>query len=203
MRDYDPITEYLIYTEKTGMRRNLYKLVQKEFKIKSAIYPGSFIDIDPSLFIEDVTYIDNFKKSITFFENKNLLLDYLNKNKEYNKSVTLNFVFEDYIKVKDLNPVDLLISQYAGFVGQATKQFLKTGGILLCNDSHGDATLAHLDKDYKLIATINNSIIDYNNLDEYFILSKNREIDINFVRNKMKGLKYKKNPQNYIFKKIN
>jgi hypothetical protein len=32
-------------------------------------------------------------------------------------------------------------------VAQATKQFLKVGGILLCNDSHGDATLVRFDED--------------------------------------------------------
>jgi len=184
MNKHNPIQEYLNYTEKTGMRRNLYKLVQKEFKINSAIYPGSFIDIDPSLFIKDVTYIDNFKNSITFFDNKELILDYLNRNKEYREPVSLNFIFEDYTKIKDIHFVELIISQYAGFVGQETKQFLKKGGFLLCNDSHGDATLAHLDKDYKLIASVNNEIIDYNNLDEYFILSRNREIDVNLVRKK-------------------
>jgi hypothetical protein len=35
----------------------------------------------------------------------------------------------------DVEPVDLIISQYAGFVGQATKKYLNTGGILLCNDN--------------------------------------------------------------------
>ncbi len=44
--------------------------------------------------------------------------------------------------IATIEPVDLIISQYAGFVGQETKRYLKEGGILLCNDSHGDATLA-------------------------------------------------------------
>lgn len=57
--------------------------------------------------------------------------------------------------------MDLIISQYAGFVGQATKVYLKKGGILLCNDSHGDATLAYCDSDYEFVGVINlNNMID-------------------------------------------
>ena len=46
---------------------------------------------------------------------------------------------------------DLLISQYAGFVSQHCKKYLKIGGILLVNNSHGDASMAKLDDDYKFV----------------------------------------------------
>jgi hypothetical protein len=36
----------------------------------------------------------------------------------------------------------------------ATKQFLKLGGIILCNGSHGDATLARFDEDFKFIGIV-------------------------------------------------
>ena len=198
----DAIKEYLTYVNKTGSRRDLYKLIKEEFNIKSAIYPGSYIDIDPSIYIEKVTYIDNFKKANTFFKNKDDIFQYIKNNKTYNAEATIDFIFEDYSKAQNIEKVDLIISQYAGFVAQQTKQFLKKDGILLCNDSHGDATLAYLDSDFKLIAVINENKIIYENLDKYFTLSKNREIDISIVKSKMKGFKYINNPQNYIFKKI-
>ena len=47
---------------------------------------------------------------------------------------------------------DLVISQYAGFVGQAAKPYLKKGGLLVCNDSHADASMASIDPDFELIA---------------------------------------------------
>ncbi len=199
----ESIKEYLTYVKKIGSRRNLYKLVSEQFNIKSAIYPGSYIDIDPSLYIEKVTYIDNFKKAKSFFKNIDDISKYIQFNKTYDKEATFNFIFEDYSKVENIEKVDLIISQYAGFVGQQTKQFLKKNGILLCNDSHGDATLAFLDIDYKLIAVINENKINYDNLDKYFRLTKNRDIDISLVKSKMKGLKYINNPKNYIFRKIN
>ena len=101
-----------------------------------------------------------------------------------------------------IDQVDLIISQYAGFVGQATKAYLKIGGILLCNDSHGDATLAKFDEDYEFIGIINsNNQIQNNDLEDYFKLPKDKPIDLNFVRQKMKGLKYKSTAQNYLFRK--
>lgn len=98
--------------------------------------------------------------------------------------------------------MDLIISQYGGFVGQATKSYLKKGGILLCNDSHGDATLAYCDEDYAFIGIVDSqNQISRTNLDYYFKLPKEKAIDSDIVKNKMKGLKYKKTANNYLFEK--
>lgn len=194
---------YENYMKQIGDRKKLYSVVSKEFNVDSGIYPGSHVDITPSLVIPNMTYIDNFRGTVKFFSDMQSIRDYINEHKEYKNQTSINFFNSDYTKPLNLEKVDIIISQYAGFVGQATKQYLKLGGILLCNDSHGDATLAHIDEDYKLIATVNSSNkIDYKNLDKYFVLSKCRSIDIEFVKQKMKGLKYIVNAQNYIFKKI-
>ncbi len=97
----------------------------------------------------------------------------------------------------------MIISQYAGFVGQATKKYLKKGGILLCNDSHGDATLSRFDDDFEFIGVIgkNNRIID-TKLDDYFVLPKNKNVDLVKVKEKIKGPKYKLTAENYLFRKI-
>ncbi len=55
------INQYLDYIQKIGDRKDLYKLVANKFKVTRALYPGSHIDISPSLVIPDVTYIDNYK----------------------------------------------------------------------------------------------------------------------------------------------
>ena len=106
-------------------------------------------------------------------------------------------------KALEIDPVDLIISQYAGFVGQATKKYLKTGGILLCNDSHGDATLARFDHDFEFIGVMgmDNKIINAE-VDEYFTLPKNKKIDLAKVKEKMKGPRYKQSAENYLFRKI-
>jgi len=49
------IKEYEVYATKIGDRKALYIAVAKEYSIRSAIYPGSHIDIAPSLVIPEVT----------------------------------------------------------------------------------------------------------------------------------------------------
>ena len=192
------IKEYLDYRNKIGNRVELYRVVAKRFETLSVLYPGSHIDISPSLVIPKVIYIDNFNGAIKFFKN----IDYIVENKEYEEQCDIAFIGQDYNNELDIEPVDLIISQYAGFVGQATKRYLKTGGILLCNDSHGDATLAYFDDDFEFVGVIvNNRIID-TNLENYFIMPKSKDIDLIKVKEKMKGPKYVSSVENYLFRKI-
>lgn len=196
------IETYEEYANKLGNRKALYDVVVKKYGIKSAIYPGSHIDITPSLIIPKVLYIDNFKGAIKFFENMDIIKEYLEDNKEYSGTSEIEFIGEDYSLLLGIKQVDLIISQYAGFVGQATKQFLKTGGVLLCNDSHGDATLARFDEDFEFIGIINSeNKIENNNLENYFILPKEKPIDLKIVKENMKGFKYKVVAENYLFRK--
>ncbi|MCD4715015.1 MAG: hypothetical protein K8R73_17210 [Clostridiales bacterium] len=196
------IKEYLDYRNKIGNRIELYRVVTKRFETLSALYPGSHIDISPSLVIPKVIYIDNFNGAIKFFKNIDLIKDYIVENKEYEEQCDIAFIGQDYNKELDIEPVDLIISQYAGFVGQATKRYLKAGGILLCNDSHGDATLSYFDDDFEFVGVIvNNRIID-TNLENYFTMPKSKDIDLIKVKEKMKGPKYVSSVENYLFRKI-
>jgi SAM-dependent methyltransferase len=200
--DKKVIKEYQDYINKIGNRKELYRIVADEYDIKIAIYPGSHIDIAPSMVIPKVIYIDNFKGAIKFFKHLDSIKEYIEKNKEYSAPAEIKFLGQDYNQPLDIEKVDLIISQYAGFVGQAAKDSLKIGGILLCNDSHGDASLAKLDQDYKLIAVIENNKIKKDNLEEYFKLANGKPVDIKQVKEKMKGLKYEKMAGNYLFRKV-
>ena len=165
------IKELEEYMTKIGDRKSIYSLVAKKYNIKHALYPGSHIDISPSFVIPDVTYIDNFKGAIKFFENISEIKKYVNSNKEYQAMCDIYFFGNDYHVKLEIENTEMIISQYAGFVGQATKRYLKEDGILLCNDSHGDATLAYLDEDYVLVAVIDsNNKISTKHLDQYFVL---------------------------------
>ncbi|PKK94828.1 MAG: hypothetical protein CVV60_04440 [Tenericutes bacterium HGW-Tenericutes-5] len=195
------IEEFLAYSNKIGNRITLYETVSKKYGIKRALYPGSHIDISPSMVIPEVIYIDNFKGSIKFFKNIDEINDYVNKNKKYMENTSVTFYGNDYNEHLDIESVDLIISQYAGFVGQATKYLLKDNGILLANDSHGDATLAYFDEDFELIGIVNGkNEIKTDNLDKYFKLSNSKIVDLEKVLSKMSGPKYKYNAPNYIFK---
>ena len=203
MKNTDVIREYEEYQKKIGNRKELYKVVATRYEITSALYPGSHIDITPSLVIPRVVYVDNFKGTIDFFKKMELIEEYINENKEYEVPCDIVFIGQDYTEDLNIEPVDLIISQYAGFVGKATKNYLRSGGILLSNDSHGDATIARFDKDFEFIGTIgwDNRIIN-DKLDDYFLLPRNRSVDLEKVYHKMKGPKYKLTAENYLFRKI-
>ncbi|SFC24427.1 hypothetical protein SAMN04488102_104105 [Alkalibacterium subtropicum] len=195
--------EFLEYQDKIGDRKGLYESVTKKYDVKRVLYPGSHIDIAPSLVIPQAIYVDNFKGAIKFFRKIEPIKEYINENKEYEAPCDIVFLGQDYTEALDIEPVDLIISQYGGFVGQATKKYLKTGGILLCNDSHGDATLAKFDDDFEFIGVVgkNNKIIR-THLDTYFVLPSSQSIDLAKINEQMKGPKYKSTAENYIFRKI-
>ena len=121
---------------------------------------------------------------------------------------TYSYICADYNKDLLLNEgeFDLLVSQYSGFISRACKQYLKIGGILVVNNSHGDASMASISPDYEFIAVINkrssNFTISTLNLEKYFIPKKEIEITEEFLEKHMRGVGYTKTATDYIFKRI-
>ncbi|WP_214699658.1 MULTISPECIES: hypothetical protein [unclassified Exiguobacterium] len=199
----EQVTEtYETYAQKIGDRKQVYETIADTFDVKRALYPGSHVDVAPSLVIPHVIYVDSFKGTIRFFKKLETVQELMDQRKEYDEPCTIEFYGQDYTFPLDIEPVDLIISQYAGFVGQATKHYLKPGGILLCNDSHGDATLARFDQTFELIGVMGstNELIQ-TGLDDYFRLRKGKDMDIAEVKKSMKGPKYTKQEENYVFRK--
>jgi hypothetical protein len=131
----------------------LFRELKKKFEINKVFYTGSYVYITPSLLFPNVTYADSFRNTFKFYESAETF-EYLKKNKEYPEEPVFKFYQQDYNKpFKELTEeFDLVISQYAGFVGQSQKLYLKKGGILACNNSHADASMASLNSDYELIS---------------------------------------------------
>jgi len=186
----------------------LFRELKKKFKIDKVFYPGSYVHITPSLIFPNVTYADSFRNTYKFYEDKETI-DFIKKNKEYLEDLVIRFYQQDYNKLfKDIRiEFDLVISQYAGFVGQAAKPYLKKGGLLVCNNSHGDASMASLDPDYKLIAVYRRK-----SNEQFSISDKNVETYLKpkgglpptkeqLVKT-MKGIAYMKSPSGYIFRKV-
>jgi hypothetical protein len=187
----------------------LFRELDKKFNIGKVFYPGSHVHIAPSLIFSDVTYADSFRNTYKFFEDQNTI-DFIEKNKAYSGMPIVRFYQQDYNKpFKELDKeFDLIISQYAGFVGQAAKPYLKNGGLLVCNNSHGDASMASLDPDFELIAvyrrkTDDKFSISDKNLEEYLIPKKGVKPTKEQLMKSMKGVAYTKSPSGYIFKKVN
>jgi len=198
---------YKEYMQKVGDRTELFELLGKKFDIESALYPGSYIDITPSFFYRKTVYIDNFKNTNKFFTKRDLM-NLILKYKKYEEEPILKFYFRNFTKnIEELDKdFDLLISFYAGFVSKYCKIYLKKEGLLLVNNSHGDASMADLDKDFSLRGAIYRSnrklYFSQKNLEKYFVPKKEMEISMDDLEKTMKGIGYKKSASFYLFIKV-
>ena len=195
------------YIDREYEQVDLFRLLQNKFGIKKAIYPGSYIQISPSFIFPDVVYIDSDKIAIKCFKSGQLV-EMVHKRKEYPEDPLITFHGADYRDVIQAYHFrfDLLISQYAGFISDACKSYLRMGGYLLVNNSHGDAGLAALDKDYKLISTVHKRSGKYRlsntALNEYFIPKKDITITKQMLYERKRGIGYTRTAALYIFQKI-
>lgn len=197
------------HADKEHTSIGLFRELNRLFNIQKVFYPGSHVHITPSLIFSNVTYADSFRNTYKFFEDAETL-DFIEESKEYSGTPVIRFYQQDYNKpFKELNQeFDLVISQYAGFVGQAAKPYLKKDGLLVCNNSHDDASMASLDPNFELISVYNRraddkfSISD-KNLEEYLQPKNGIEPTKEQLIKSMKGIAYAKSPSGYVFKKVN
>ena len=183
-----------------------FLILSEKYKIKKAFYPGSYIHVTPSLVFPSVTYLDTDKRAKAFFSDSSVY-DYIAEHKAYKGKPEISFIAEDYRKssLKIDKEFELLISQYAGFVSQYCKEYLKIGGLLLANNSHGDASMAYVDNDYKFVGVLNKRDDNYSlsekDLDSYFIPKKPLNITKEYIEKLGRGIGYTKSPTAYLFKR--
>lgn len=195
------------YQKRRFERFDLFKTIADEFNVWRALYAGSFVHITPSFVFPEVVYVDDDKQAQQFF-GKPEVLRFIAERKIYPHDSKVTFHFADYRNGFDepLETFDLLISQYAGFVGQHCKPYLKSGGFLLANNSHGDAGMAAIDDDYRLKAVFSvrrgKHRISETNLDEYFVPKSQTQITRDHLEKLQKGIGYKKTAGGYLFQKV-
>jgi hypothetical protein len=196
------------YTDRNNEQVDLFRLLKNEYGISNAIYPGSYVQISPSFIYPYVVYIDSDKSAIRFFQSESLV-DYIEECKEYPEDPEIVFHGIDYKNCLDeyKSRFDLLISQYAGFISGVCKPYLRNGGYLLVNNSHGDAGMASIDRDYKLIATVHRPSGKYRlsttSLEEYFIPKKDISVTRELLLEREKGIGYTKTAALYLFQRLN
>jgi len=197
--------EYFI--KKNDERIELFKILSDIFNIKNGMYPGSFVHITPSFFISQMVYVDTDKRCNHFFSDR-LTLDYIIRKKTYNESPEIRFHHTDF--TNNINEraesFDLLISLYSGFISKYCKKYLKKSGVLIVNNSHGDASLAYLDKSFKMIGVTkrhgNHFKISDKDLNTYFITKMGKPIDMEKIEKTMRGPGFTKIAYAYIFIKV-
>lgn len=205
---YDPIALYHDYTKEGWHRFDLIKALVEAYGVTSALYPGSYVHITPSLMMPRVVYVDLDRKAKRFFSKKAAVAEFIEANKIYEGEASFDFYAADYGSdfLEDGETFDLVISQYAGFISHACKKHLKKGGILLANNSHGDAGVAYHDPDYQFIAVAKKFQekwrLSEKDLEQYFIPKKPIEVSKAYLMTLSRGLGYKKTAEAYVFRKV-
>ncbi|WOI35452.1 hypothetical protein R1T40_22200 (plasmid) [Tritonibacter scottomollicae] len=189
-----------------GDRWRLFQAVNAALPARHVLYAGSYVDVAPSFVYDDVTYADMDKRAAAFFADNEGVRQIIC---DHGGNVGGRFVFAhgDYRSL-DLEPesFDLLISLYAGFISEPCGHFLRIGGHLLVNSSHGDAALAALDPRFKLKAVVTSANGRYRvtdqNLDGYMVPKKEQTITRESLMKSARGIAYTKSPFAYMFERV-
>jgi hypothetical protein len=139
-----------------GDRLRLFAAVRDFTEEVPVLYPGSFVDVAASFAFEVVTYVDSDQRAARFFADVSGVDDIIRHHRLRPSNVAWRFIHGDYgnaLDVPDLS-VGLLVSLYAGFASEHCTRYLRTGGWLLVNSSHGDAAMASIDPRYRLAAIV-------------------------------------------------
>ena len=187
-----------------GDRQRLFAAVADAIDARTVLYPGSFVDIAASFVFDDVTYVDMDRRGPRFFADTAGVDEIINQHG--NAGATWRFVGADYTTDLDIGDasVDLLLSLYAGFVSEACTRYLRPGGWLLANPSHGDVAMASLNPVYELWGVVTSRSGDYrvstDHLDEYLI-PKRGPVSAEEIRASGRGVGYTKSAFAYLFKR--
>lgn len=195
------------HVAKKDERLELFEIMHAEYGTKSFLYPGCFVHITPAFVMPNATFVDTDKRARSFFGDPQTLV-FVDTSKRYKEQPKLRFLSRDYSEELPIERTyDLVISQYAGFVSESCKRYLRKGGLLVANNSHGDASLASIDDDFRLIAVIQRRAehfwISRTNLDEYFVPTKKVQVTRQLLYTIRRGVGYKRPASNYVFEKLN
>ena len=122
-------------------------------------------------------------------------------------NVAWRFIHADYgnaLDVPDLS-VGLLVSLYAGFASEHCTRYLRTGGWLLVNSSHGDAAMASIDPRYRLAAVVKaregKYSISESDLHDYLIPKQPATITAESLHKAGRGVAYTRSAFAYLFQR--
>lgn len=189
-------------------RSELFALLAASLCPERVLYPGSFIHLSASFHFPSVVYVDNDRKAKWFFSHAEEVNELVARHKKYDREPAVEFLGKSYNGPLGLpeNSFDLLISQYAGFISEACRPYLKLGGLLLANNSHGDAALASLDPHFELVAVVLGPAkaprISFKALEQYFQPKKPVRLSREEVKKMGRGIGYTHPAQAYLFRRL-
>ncbi len=190
-----------------GDRHRLFSAVASTLDADRVLYPGCYVDVAPSFVFGSVTYLDLDKRTPRFFADTEGVLEIVAEHGGP-PAPDISFIHGDYTNALELpdESFDLLVSLYAGFISEHCTRYLKVGGTLLVNPSHGDAAMASIDPRYSLTGVVESKDGDYRvrttDLDGYLIPKKPRTITVDSLHRSNRGIAYTKSPFAYLFARL-
>ena len=192
----------------TGDRRALFTAVAGSVDASAVLYPGSYVDLAPSFVWPSVTYVDVDRRAGQFFDDDDGVQQLLAEHGVAPGTHAVRFISADYSDSLDLEDgsFDLLISLYAGFISEHCTRYLRVGGTLLVNPSHGDAAMASIDPRYRLVAVVTSRSGRYSvssrELSTYFVPKRDVEVTRASLHASGRGVAYTRSPFAYVFERV-
>ena len=196
-------SRYDEYVSKRGDEFGLFQQVARFAIVERALYPGSYVHLTPSVVFDDVVYVDTDPKAKRFFREIDAVRALVSDLRGSPQPVSIAFHGTDYAQVPEqAASFDLLISLYAGFVSEACGWLLRPGGLLLANDSHGDASMAALDPRFELAgAFTRRDRLRTEELDTYLQPRSGRSTTVEELRRTGRGVAVTRDVKAYLFRR--
>jgi len=191
-----------------GDRARMFGAVGRAVHAERVLYPGSYVDLAPSFVFPSVTYVDTDDRAAKFFADRVGVGTIIDRHDGAPAQRDATFIHADYTTDLDLpsDGFDLLVSLYAGFVSESCTGYLRVGGTLLVNPSHGDAAMASIDDRYRLVAVVKARSGEYqvstDHLENHLVPRKPVEITPQFLHERGRGIAYVTAPFAYLFERV-
>lgn len=190
-----------------GDRRPLYRAVAEAIRVQRVLYPGSYVDVTPSVVWREAIYVDLDRRAKRFFADHDGVGELLSELGASGPR-SFEFVHADYSTTLTLpeRSSDLLVSLYAGFVSEHCTRYLAIGGHLLVNSSHGDAAMASIDERYRLRAVIEQrdgrATVRTDELNGYLVPKRPTDVSVELLHRTGRGVAYTRSPFAYLFERV-
>ncbi len=200
------------YDTQKDHRVRLFAAIADVVRPRSVLYPGSYVDIAPSVFFDDVVYVDIDKRAARFFAQQPQVLQLIGEKRARlgrPELCRVGFEHRDYRTPLDVDngPVELLISLFAGFISEHCTRYLAPGAHLLVNDRLGDASMASLDPSLHLVGVVldhedgDGYRVSTDDLDDYLIPKRGPPPTAAGLRGAGRGFAYTRRPFAYLFQR--
>lgn len=191
-----------------GDRPRLFGTVAEAVGGSRVLYPGSFVDLAASFVWPSVTYNDMDRRAAQFFADRDGVAELLTGAGVDPAHQNVEFVPGDYAGELGLDDAsfDVLVSLYAGFISEHCTRYLRVGGTLLVNSSHGDAAMASIDDRYRFVGAVDSRPGGYrvvtDDLDRFLVAKRDVEITVETLHETGRGIAYTRPAFAYVFERV-